>query len=52
MEGYCLKCKKKRKMDKAKLFIMKNKRRAAKGVCSKCGAKMFKILKEGEKVNG
>lgn len=52
MHGYCLKCKKTRKMDNPKPFAMKNKRKAAKGVCSKCGTKMFRILKKGEKIDG
>lgn len=44
VEGFCVKCKAKRKMNEAKEVIMKNKRRAMKGVCSKCGTKMFRIL--------
>jgi hypothetical protein len=43
-EGYCVKCKAKRKMDKAKLIKMANGRPAMKGVCPVCGTGMFKIL--------
>jgi DNA-directed RNA polymerase subunit RPC12/RpoP len=41
--GYCMKCKKKQKMNDPKSVIMKNKRKATKGECPKCGTKMFKI---------
>ena len=41
--GYCVKCKKKQKMDSPKSVILKNKRKATKGICPKCGTKMFKI---------
>jgi uncharacterized protein DUF5679 len=42
-EGYCVKCKAKRKMDGEKQIIMKNGRPATSGTCSVCGTKMFKI---------
>ena len=42
-EGYCVKCKAKRKMDDEEQMIMKNGRPATKGTCSVCGTKMFKI---------
>lgn len=43
-EGYCVKCKAKRTMSNAKEVTMKNGRKALKGVCSKCGTGMYKIL--------
>lgn len=43
-EGYCVKCKEKREMKDTEEVEMKNKRRALKGTCEKCGTKMFKIL--------
>ena len=44
-EGYCVKCKAKRKMDDEEQMIMKNGRPATKCTCSVCGTKMFKIGK-------
>ena len=41
--GYCVKCKKKQKMDNPVQVTLKNKRKATKGICPKCGTKMFKI---------
>jgi len=41
--GYCMKCKVKREMNKVTKVKMKNGKPAMKGVCSKCGCKMFKI---------
>lgn len=43
-EGYCVKCKSKREMKDAEEVEMKNKRKALKGTCEKCGTKMFRIL--------
>jgi hypothetical protein len=43
VEGYCLKCKKKTQMNDTREVVMKNGRKAMKGVC-KCGTNMFKIL--------
>jgi len=43
-EGYCVKCKSKREMKEPEEVEMKNKRKALKGTCEKCGTKMFKIL--------
>ena len=48
-EGYCLKCKKKRKMVNVKEISIKNKRnnttrKANKGECSKCGTTMMKFI--------
>jgi RNase P subunit RPR2 len=43
MTGYCMKCKTKREIKNPKTVTMKNKRKAVKGTCAKCGTKMFKI---------
>ena len=42
-EGYCVKCKAKRKMDDERQITMRNGRPATEGTCSVCGTKMFKI---------
>ena len=44
MEGYCVKCKSKQQMNETQEITMKNKRRAVKGKCPKCGTGMFKII--------
>lgn len=44
MNGRCMKCKADREMKDVKEVVMKNGMKAAKGVCTKCGTKMFKIL--------
>ena len=43
-EGYCVKCKAKRKIADAKEIKMANGRPAMKGKCPVCGTGMFKIL--------
>ena len=43
-EGYCVKCKAKRKIANAQEVKMANGRPALKGVCPVCGTGMFKIL--------
>lgn len=47
-KAYCVKCKAKRDMEKEKEVTIKGKggvkRRAASGICPKCGTKMFKFL--------
>ena len=43
MEAYCVKCKAKRVMKETKAIKMKNGRPATRGVCPKCGTKMFRI---------
>ena len=43
-EAYCVKCKAKREMKDAKEVVIKNQRKALKGVCPTCGTGMFKIL--------
>lgn len=42
-KAYCVKCRKKVTMEKAKKIIMKNKKPAMKGECSLCGTKVFRI---------
>jgi len=44
MTGYCVKCKKKQKMENWHEDKLANKMMAAKGQCIKCGTKMCKIL--------
>jgi len=44
VEGYCVKCRVKRRMKDAKEVIMKNGRLAAKGTCPDCGTGMFRFL--------
>ena len=43
-EGYCVKCKAKRKIADAQEVKMANGRPALKGKCPVCGTGMFKIL--------
>lgn len=43
MEAYCVKCKAKRVMKDTKAIKMKNGRAATRGICPKCGTKMFRI---------
>src|SRR6267142_6808439 len=43
-EGYCVKCKAKRKISNGQQVKMANGRPALKGVCPVCGTGMFKIL--------
>lgn len=43
-EGYCVKCKAKKEIANGVEEVMKNGRRAIKGVCPTCGTVMFKIL--------
>ena len=43
-EGYCVKCKAKKEIARAVEEVMKNGRKAIKGVCPSCGTVMFKIL--------
>jgi hypothetical protein len=43
-EGYCVKCKAKRKVSNGQQVKMANGRPALKGVCPVCGTGMFKIL--------
>jgi hypothetical protein len=43
-EGFCVKCKAKRKIAEANEITMANGRPALKGKCPVCGTGMFKIL--------
>ncbi len=43
VQGYCVKCKKKVEMADAKQVILKNKKKATKGKCPKCGTSVFRI---------
>ena len=43
-EGYCVKCKAKKEIANAVEEVMKNGRKAIKGICPTCGTVMFKIL--------
>lgn len=43
-DGYCVKCKARKEIANGVEEIMKNGRRAIKGVCPTCGTVMFKIL--------
>ncbi len=43
-QGRCMKCKKSVEIKDGKEVTMKNKMRAMKGVCPKCGTKVFRIL--------
>ena len=43
-EGYCVRCRSRRRMGKVEKVEMKNKRLALKGKCPICGSGMFKIL--------
>ena len=48
MDAYCVKCKAKRTMkDAVKTTV--NGHASAKGVCAKCGTKMFCFLPKGSK---
>jgi len=42
--AYCVKCKAKTEMKDVQKVTMKNGRPAMKGICTKCGTKMYKIL--------
>ncbi|MBI2580595.1 hypothetical protein HYV85_02190 [Candidatus Woesearchaeota archaeon] len=44
VDGRCMKCKTNREMKDAKEVVMKNKMKAMKGTCPKCGTKMFRII--------
>lgn len=43
VQGHCMKCKEAREMKDATQGKMANGRDCVKGVCAKCGTKMFKI---------
>lgn len=43
MEGYCVKCRKKREIQNAQEIVMKNGRPATQGTCPVCSTKIFRI---------
>ena len=43
-KGRCMKCKKEVEIKDPKEVVLKNKMKAAKGVCPVCGTKVFRIL--------
>jgi len=43
VEAYCVKCKAKREMQSPQHVKLKNNKPATKGICPKCGTKMFRI---------
>ena len=45
MEGYCVKCRKKRTIGNAAQVTMKNGKPATRGTCPVCGTTMFRIGK-------
>ena len=45
MQAYCMKCRKKVEMKDEKSIKMKNGKPATRGVCPKCGTKVFRIGK-------
>jgi len=50
MEAYCVKCKAKREMKDGKEVVMKNGRKAMKGICYVCGTGLFRITGKLEAV--
>jgi len=43
VEAYCVKCKAKREMLEPEKVTLKNGKPATKGICPKCGTRMFRI---------
>jgi len=43
VEGYCVKCRAKRKMENARRTQLKNGKPATEGTCPVCGTRMFRI---------
>jgi len=48
IRAYCLKCRAKREMKNPRAITLKNGRPAIQGICSRCGAKMFRLGKFGK----
>ncbi len=44
VKGRCMKCQKQVEIKDGKEIVMKNKMKAMKGECPKCGTKVFRIL--------
>jgi predicted GH43/DUF377 family glycosyl hydrolase len=45
IRAYCMKCRAKREMKSPRATTLKNGRPAVQGICSRCGTKMFRIMK-------
>jgi predicted GH43/DUF377 family glycosyl hydrolase len=45
IRAYCMKCRAKREMKNPRAVTLKNGRPAIQGICSRCGAKMFRLTK-------
>jgi predicted GH43/DUF377 family glycosyl hydrolase len=45
VRAYCVKCRAKREMKNPKAVTLKNGRQAIQGICSRCGTRMFRIVK-------
>ena len=45
MQGYCMKCREKVDIKNPKMVTLKNGRPATKGVCPKCGTRVFRTGK-------
>ena len=43
VQAYCVKCKKKVEIKNPQQVTLKNKKKATKGTCPKCGTKVFRI---------
>jgi DNA-directed RNA polymerase subunit RPC12/RpoP len=43
VQAYCVKCKKKVEIKNPQGVTLKNKKKATKGICPKCGTKVFRI---------
>jgi predicted GH43/DUF377 family glycosyl hydrolase len=50
VQGFCLKCQKKRVMKNPRHVVLKNMRRAIKGVCPRCGKNILKFVKSTPRV--
>jgi len=42
-EGFCVKCRERVELSGEEEFEMRNGKKAIKGVCSRCGTRVFKI---------
>ena len=52
MLGYCMRCKMKTEISAPEPIVMRNGRPAVRGVCSQCGAKVFRIVSAPEQSLG
>jgi len=46
MQAYCMKCRAKREIKNPQNVVMRNGRKAVRGICPVCGTKMFKFVAE------